>query len=319
MPGPRAPTGATAFALELDGAAAGLPRSAAGGDAVAEVVVEPAGPDGIQRKHLGAVRYTDIVLTCGTDMEKPFWSWLADTMAGKSSPRDGALRMLDFDRKERELATFTNAVVTEIGFPALDAASKDAFLLTVRIAAESVERKRGSGASEAGTVKGGKQALVSNFRVSLDGLNLDSVARVGPLTLRRRLAEEAEIPDLELTLSEAGSESIVDWHRTFVIDGSNSERTRSPVRSRCWTPPSGTPCCRWTSAASASSPSSAQRRPAARTRSPGSRRGCTARRCVSCADRARYQQVFCVVHGSMTRRCLVQSTPSRMFIGYVPL
>ena len=62
--------------------------------------------------------------------------------------------MLDFDRKERERATFTDAVVTEIGFPALDAASKDAFVLTVRIAPERVERKGGSGASEAGTVKG---------------------------------------------------------------------------------------------------------------------------------------------------------------------
>lgn len=223
MPAPHSPFGATGFALELDGAAAGLPRSAAGGDAVAEVVVESAGPDGIQRKHLGAVRYTDIVLTCGIAMEKPFWSWLADTVAGKSSPRDGTLRMLDFDRKEREVATFTNALVTEIGLPALDAASKDTFLLTVRITAERVQRQRGSGASEAGTVKGGKQALVSNFRVSLDGLDLESVARVGPLTLRRPLAEETEIPDLELTLSEAGSASIVDWHRKFVIDGSNSE------------------------------------------------------------------------------------------------
>lgn len=222
MPGPRAPTGATAFVLELDGAAAGQARSAAGGDAVAEVVVEPAGPDGIRRKHLGAVRYTDIVLACGIDMEKSFWSWLADTVAGKSSPRDGALRMLDFERKERELATFTNAMVTEIGLPALDAASRDAFQLTVRITAERVQRKRGSGASVSGNVKAGKQALVSNFRVSLDGLDLDNVARVGPLTLRRPLAEEAEIPDLDLTLSEARSESIVDWHRKFVIDGNNS-------------------------------------------------------------------------------------------------
>lgn len=223
MPAPHSPVGATAFVLELDGATAGVPRSAAGGDAVADVVVEPAEPDGIRHKHLGAVRYTDIVLTCGTNMEKPFWSWLADTVAGKSSPREGAIRMLDFDRKEREVARFTNALVTEIGFPALDAASKDAFLLTVRITAERVQRQRGSGASEAGTVKS-KQAVVSNFRVSLDGLNLDNVARVGPLTLRRPLAEAAEIPDLELTLSEAGSESIVDWHRTFVIDGNNSER-----------------------------------------------------------------------------------------------
>ena len=65
---------------------------------------------------------------------------------------------------------------------------------------------------------------MSNFRVSLDGLDLDSVARVGPLTLRRPLAADAEIPDLELTLSEAGSASIADWHRTFVIDGDNGEK-----------------------------------------------------------------------------------------------
>ena len=216
MPGPRAPTGATRFALELDGNTAGLPASAAGGDAFAEVVVEPAGSDGIQRKQLGTVRYTDIVLTCGIAMEKVFWTWLADTVAGKSSARDGAISILDFDGKERERATFTNALITEIGFPALDGASKDAFKLTVRIAAERVRRERGSGASVTGGVKA-KQALASNFRVSLDGLDLTRVARVGPLTVG------PEIGDLELTLSEAGSESMVDWHRTFVIDGNNSD------------------------------------------------------------------------------------------------
>ena len=137
MPGPRAPTGATRFALELEGKVVGLLASAAGGDAVGEVVVEPPGPDGIQRKHLGAVRYTDIVLACGIAMEEPFWTWLADTVAGKRSPLNGALRILDFDGKERERATFTNALITEIGFPKLDGASRDAFQLTVRHHARS--------------------------------------------------------------------------------------------------------------------------------------------------------------------------------------
>lgn len=223
VPGPRSPTGATHFVLELDGIAAGLPVSAEGGDAVADVVVSPADPDGIQRKQLGAVRYTDIVLTCGIAMEKPFWSWLSDTVAGKGSPRDGALRILDFDRKERERATFTNALVTEIRLPPLDAASKDAFQLTVRITAEHVRRERGSGASLPATVKG-KQVQVANFVVSLKGLDLTRVARVGPLTLRRQLAEgHVEIPDLELTVPETGSESLVDWYREFVIEGNNGD------------------------------------------------------------------------------------------------
>ena len=217
MPGPRAPTGATRFALELEGKVVGLLASAAGGDAVGEVVVEPAGPDGIQRKHLGAVRYTDIVLACGIAMEEPFWTRLADTVAGKSSPLDGALRILDFDGKERERATFTNALITEIGFPKLDGASRDAFQLTVRITPEHVQRERGSGASMRPSTRG-KQALVSNFSVSLDGLDLSRVAHVGPLTIRPQ-----EIPNLELSLAEAGSESLVDWHRKLVIDGNNSD------------------------------------------------------------------------------------------------
>src|SRR5215217_5081344 len=160
MPGPRNPVAATRFALELDGAVVGLPASAAGGDAVAEVVVTPAGPDGVRRKHLGSVRYTDIVLRCGVAMEKAFWSWLSDTLAGTSQPRDGALRLFGFDGRERERATFTGALITEIGWPALDGASRDPFQLTIRITAEHVRRDPGGGGAVPVGVKG-KQAIAS--------------------------------------------------------------------------------------------------------------------------------------------------------------
>jgi hypothetical protein len=227
VPSVRGITGATRFALELDGTAAGLPESAQGGDAVGEVVVEPAGPDGVQRKHLGDVHYTDIVLTCGTAMEPAFWTWLADTLVGKDLRRSGVLRALDFDSKERELVEFTDALVTEIGFPALDAASRDAFDLTVRLSADRIRRGPGSGASVLGSAGTKKRALVSNFSVSLDNLDLKRVSRVGPLTVRRQFEDRApgplEVPDLELTLQQTGSESVVDWHQEFVIDGNNSD------------------------------------------------------------------------------------------------
>lgn len=226
MPGPRNPSGATRFALELDGTVVGLPASAAGGDAVGEVVVEPSGVDGVRRKHLGAVRYTDIVLRCGVGMEKAFWSWLSDTLAGTGQPRDGALRLFGADGKERERATFTGALVTEIGWPALDGSSRDPFQLTVRIAPGHVERERGGGGNVPVSPKA-KQALASNFAVELGDLNLKRVARVAPLIVRRPVTEEAlgavEIPDLELTLAEVGSESVADWHRTFVVEGDNGQ------------------------------------------------------------------------------------------------
>jgi hypothetical protein len=237
MPGPRNPVGATRFALELDGAAAGQPVSAAGGDAIADVVVEPAGPDRIRRKHLGPVHYTDIALTCGIGMEKGFWTWLSDTLAGNGAARDGALSILDFDGKERERLAFTGALVTEISLPALDGASRDPVRLGVRISAEDVRHEAGSGASHKAGVKP-KQALASNFSVELADLDLKRVARVGPLTVRQEVAEESlgalahpvrtpvslDVSDLELTLSETGSKSVADWHRRFVVEGNSSDQ-----------------------------------------------------------------------------------------------
>ena len=98
---------------------------------------------------------------------------------GKNLRRSGVLRVLDFDSKERELVEFTDALVTEIGFPALDAASRDAFELTVRLSADTIRRGAGSGASALGSAGTKKRALVSNFSVSLDNLDLKRVSRIG--------------------------------------------------------------------------------------------------------------------------------------------
>jgi hypothetical protein len=50
------------FAFELDGTQAGWLESASGGDAEGEVVLEQPGADHVVRKHLGNVRYRDVVL-----------------------------------------------------------------------------------------------------------------------------------------------------------------------------------------------------------------------------------------------------------------
>ena len=44
------------FALDLDGVNVGLVKSADGGTASADVVVEKLGPDGIAHKHLAGVK-----------------------------------------------------------------------------------------------------------------------------------------------------------------------------------------------------------------------------------------------------------------------
>src|SRR5262245_5535175 len=101
------------FALELDGIDAGWIMSAEGGHASADV------------------KYEDITLTFGTGMSKAFYGWMKDSFDHKHSRKNGAIIAATFDHKEMSRMTFTNAIIQEIGFPALDAASKDAAKLTL--------------------------------------------------------------------------------------------------------------------------------------------------------------------------------------------
>jgi hypothetical protein len=231
---------ASRVALELEGARAGWPMSAVGGDATSDVVAEKLGTDSVQRKHIGGVRYTDILLTCGLDMEPAFWAWLADALEHRHTRHSGAIVFLDYDSKEQQRITFNNALVAEIGFPALDAASKEAGRLTVRLRPETVRRQKGGGASYANAAIGKEQSkkwLTSNFRVTVSGLDLTYVSRVEALTVDVEVVENAvgilrdyqlapvalKIPDLELTVAESRAASLRTWHEDFLIMGNNGE------------------------------------------------------------------------------------------------
>lgn len=225
-------------ALELGGVPAGLPSFAAGGDATADVVAEKLGTSTVRRKHLAGVRYTDILLTCGLDMGTAFWTWLADALASQQTTRDGALVVLDYDFKEVQRLTFQHALVTQIGFPALDAGSKDSARLAVRLSPELTRLQKPSGKPSYGkSLVSGKQKkwLASNFRVTIPGLDLTKVNRVEALTVdvvaeehaigEARIYEqtvaELTVPDVELTVPESHAADLRAWHEDFVINGNN--------------------------------------------------------------------------------------------------
>jgi len=235
MPSPRTPIAAGRFALELDGAFAGPLASSLGGDAVADVVTDT-GPDGTPRKRLGAVRYTDIVLTCGLGMEEVFWTWLRDTAEGSGArSRSGAVLVGDFNSRVRTRLVFEDALITEIGFPALDGGSKDALRLTVRIAAASVRREKGDGAPMASIGPKQKTALISNFRVALWRLPSDRVSKVDALTIRqavtgdaigavrdpRREAGALDFSDVVVAVAAVDAEAFREKHHAFVVKGDN--------------------------------------------------------------------------------------------------
>ena len=231
------------YGVELDGIMAGWIWSVEGGHATSDVVVEKLGADHIQKKHIGNVKYEDISITCGTGMTKGFYQWIKDTLDLKYSRKNGAIIAADYNHKEHSRVTFYNALLTEFGMPALDAASKDAAKMTIKWAPEYTRTVNQPAATIAGkfAIDAPKQKkwLPANYRLKIDGLDkaCARVNKIEALVVKQKVTEHAvgelrdyekeaahvEIPNLVITFPESHADEFYKWHEDFVIKGNNGQ------------------------------------------------------------------------------------------------
>lgn len=227
------------YGLELDGQLVGYVSSVEGGHATSDVISEKVGSDHIVHKHIAGVKYEDITINCGTGMSKGFYQWVKDSFAGAYSRRNGAIVVSDFNYKQVSRLEFTNALVAEIGLPALDAGSKDAAKMIIKFTPQSTHFQSGSSASGTSSKYGGeasqKKWLPSNFRLRIDGLDCTRVNKIEALTVKQKVVENPvgelrdyrvepaylEVPNLVVTLPESNAKEFYDWHEEFVIKGNN--------------------------------------------------------------------------------------------------
>ena len=165
-----APRGARC-ALELGGAFVGDVLSVEGGQAKADVVEEKVGPDHIVHKHIAGVKYEDITITCGTGMSKAFYEFIKSTLAASPAPKDGSIKLLDFDNNVVSEMDFTHGLLSEVGFPALDASSKDAAKLSIKISPEYTRSVKGSGKLPPAKAGQLKRWMSANFRLAIAGVD----------------------------------------------------------------------------------------------------------------------------------------------------
>jgi hypothetical protein len=161
----------THFGLELDGSQAGIISGFEGGVPYGEVVELASGPDRIVRKQIAALRYEDITITAPFDMEKNFFQWIQDTIAGKAQGRNGAIVTYDYQSKALARMEFIGALISEITLPKVDLASKTAVFLTVKIRPQFTRYVAPQGGNMAPLApKTRIPALSQNFRLRIDGL-----------------------------------------------------------------------------------------------------------------------------------------------------
>jgi len=229
------------FALEIDGVNGGWCKDVTGGNAKAEVVTEKMGPDHIAKKHLAGVTYEDIKITCGTGMSKGFYNWIKDSFDHKYTRKNGAIIAADYNYKEMSRMTFTNALITEVGFPALDASSKDQASMSLSWHPEITRTTTSPANTIFNSLKNDqaiqKKWLPSNFRLKIDGLDCTRVTKIDAITVKQKVISNAvgemrdfeqepasvEIPNLVITLAESHSDAFYKWHEDFVIKGNNGD------------------------------------------------------------------------------------------------
>src|SRR5579862_469942 len=206
--------------------------STEGGDAFAEVIDEPPDSSNIIGKHLGPVKYSDITVMVGASMNMPFYQWLKDTTDRTPTKQSGSIVAADFRFTSQTQLLFSNALINEIGFPALDASSRDPAMLTVRFTPASTSVSAGTG----GVTSVGRASswLARNFRLTIAGLEAATahVDSIEAMTIQAPLIPNADgllfagplnIPDLIVTLPESTAGPFYDWHQSFVVQGNNGD------------------------------------------------------------------------------------------------
>jgi hypothetical protein len=212
-----------------------LAGKVAGGSIYADVIVETDGTEPVAKKHLGPTKYEGFALSVGLVMSKELFEWLRASWGLQPPEKDGAVLALDHQLTVKAVAGFTDSLVTETTFPALDAASKSAGHVIIRVQPAAIQFMPGSGKL---SLVGTKQKLwrLSNFRLDIDGLDCKHVSRIESFTVRRDVLVEAdetgvvnlvprgmEFPNLRITLAQAFADTWYDWHEQFVVEGNNDE------------------------------------------------------------------------------------------------
>src|SRR5215471_9046220 len=211
------------YAIFLDSEMAGWLQSVEGGQAAGDAIAGRLGQYPIETKHIAGVKYEDITLSCGTGMSPHFYEWITATTNSQSFRKSGQIVTCDYDFKELSALDFSNAIMTEVGFPALDAASKDAAKMTIKIRPEWTRVNARPGGSLPGMIntKAQKKWLPANFRLQIAGLDCTRVTKIEAITVKQKVVENpvgeargyqkgaanVEVSKLVFTLPEAQAES----------------------------------------------------------------------------------------------------------------
>lgn len=210
-------------------------KSVDGGAVKGTVVEESLGLDDLQLKHIATVETDPLTVEVGISASSSVLRWVRDSMNRKFSRRNGSVIHANFKYESVFEQSFSDALLSEITFPALDGSDKSAAYLTLKVQPERITLEKGKGEKVLGKEGESKQKLwaPSNFRLSIDGIDCTRVSKIDSFTIKQKIKTlylgdsrhpeleptGIEIPGLTVTMALAYAEDFIKWHREFVIEG----------------------------------------------------------------------------------------------------
>lgn len=235
------------FGLELDGVFCGLINAFEGGNYAADVITSVQGTDRFPKKILGPVKVEPLTVETGFEMGKPWYDWINKTMNLEFVRKNVTIVEMDQGFKEMSRRSFSNAIISEVEFPALNGSAKTPVALTVSITAEQLKLEAGTGKQvPASMAKGGqKAAMASNFRLNIQGLEqvTQRASRVDAFSFTQKIAAhtagqsrmaqlsptQPEFTNLAFSVGEANAGPLYAWFDDFVLKGGSNAKERPGI------------------------------------------------------------------------------------------
>lgn len=143
-----------------------------------------------------------IIIAASAGMSKDFYDWIRASFNGKHVTKSGVVNACNVKYESMSIRKFTDAVVSEVTFPALDGSSKEPAYMKIKLSPERITYKKGDGKKVKGTVGAAtRKWQASNFRVEIGDLPCTRVAKIDSFTWKQGVTPRTgETQNLKLTL-----------------------------------------------------------------------------------------------------------------------
>ena len=145
-----------------------------------------------------------------------------------SYQKNGAILMTGYNMTVTEQLAFTDALIRETVLPTLDASSKDAGKITLKLAPTSLADGPGSGSLPAAT-KSTKKWMLANFRLDIPDVDTSHVSKIDSFSVTQPIGDghqrsgPLDFGDLAVTIAASHADTWKTWFDHFVIEGENGD------------------------------------------------------------------------------------------------